>query len=129
MTCSALILLVTGMACTFLPYDLLQALGLSGARPEALVIQILGGLYFGFGMLNWMARSSRIGGIYNRPIAIANFSHFFISGIALFKALAGMEHAAAPWWGLGLVYLVFGLLFARILFLDPLSGAKDKPSE
>ena len=92
MTISAVFLLGAGMACTFLPDALPDYMGLENAAPAPWIIQVIGGLYFGFGMLNWMARSTRIGGIYNRPIAIANFSHFFISGIALLKAFSRMEH-------------------------------------
>ena len=38
-------------------------------------------------MLNWMAKGTLIGGIYNKPIAIGNFTHFTIGGLALIKII------------------------------------------
>ena len=45
-------------------------------------MQIIGSLYFALAILNWMSKGSFIGGIYNRPIAIANLTHFVIAGLA-----------------------------------------------
>jgi hypothetical protein len=68
-------------------------------------------------MLNWMAKGSIIGGIYNRPIAIANFTHFVMGTLVLLKAL----DSALPWWlwALAGFYSIFAVLFAFLLFRHP----------
>lgn len=83
MTITAAILGATGIVLTFMPQEVASFLNL----PEATTIlfQILGALYFGFAMLNWTAKANLIGGIYSRPVAIANFTHFLIGGLALAK--------------------------------------------
>ena len=40
-----------------------------------------------FAMLNWMAKGVIIGGIYSRPIVIANLAHFLIGDLELIKAV------------------------------------------
>jgi len=85
-----------------------------------LLVQILGALYFAFGMLNWMSKASLIGGIYNRPIAVANFSHFFIAGLALIKSIISNSDLPLIFLVIGIVYLIFALLFGLILFKHPI---------
>tara|TARA_R110000850_G_scaffold18873_9_gene57913 strand:+ start:969 stop:1307 length:339 start_codon:yes stop_codon:yes gene_type:complete len=60
---------------TFFPDLILGSLNLIPNQIIVFLLQILGALYFGFGMLNWMNKGRPIGGIYNRPVAIANLSH------------------------------------------------------
>ncbi len=117
---SALVMGLTGIVLTFFPEHVAGGLALGTDRTPALLIQAMGGLYFGFGMLNWMSRASLIGGIYNRPVAIANFSHFFVSGIALIKGVTATSPLPGLVWGAALVYLAFSVLFGGILFRDPL---------
>ncbi|MBK8302789.1 MAG: hypothetical protein IPK98_05060 [Chloracidobacterium sp.] len=85
MTVSAVLMAVSGLALTFFPADLLKYTGTDPNGLLLLILQILGGLYFAFAMLNWTAKSNLIGGIYSRPVAIANFTHFLIGGLALLK--------------------------------------------
>lgn len=119
MTISALILGIAGIILTFLPAEILDFFRLENTKPLSLMLQILGALYFGFGMLNWMAKSSLIGGIYNRPIAIANFAHFTIGGLALLKTVFSNPGLSWIFWGTTLVYLFFALIFGWILFHHP----------
>jgi energy-converting hydrogenase Eha subunit C len=80
MIISAAILGSTGIILTFMPQEVSQILNLTASNQ--IVFQISGALYFGFAMLNWMAKTNLMGGIYSRPIAIANFTHFLIGGLA-----------------------------------------------
>ena len=50
-------------------------------------LQLLGALSLGFAMLDWMARDMALGGIYGRPIVVANLLHFVSGALALVKAL------------------------------------------
>ena len=83
MTSSAIILALIGISLIFLPKEILDYLELSVSDTLELLMQIIGSLYFAFAMLNWMSKGSLIGGIYGRPIAIANLTHFVIAGLCL----------------------------------------------
>lgn len=116
---SALFLACTGISLTFLPKEIASYINSDVSNPLLILFQVLGALYFAFAMLNWMAKESVIGGIYNRPIAIANFTHFFIGGVALIKVL--LKEPTLPFVipVLAGVYTLFALLFGVILYTSP----------
>jgi ABC-type multidrug transport system permease subunit len=120
---SAIILAASGLALTFFPDELAENINLPDDASVKLLIQTIGAMYFGFAMLNWMSRRSLIGGIYNRPIAIANMTHFMMVGIALTKL---MLNKALPqsFWLVTLIYLVYALIFGWLLFTTPNLGQK-----
>lgn len=125
MTLSAIILGTGGIVLTFIPDLILSFLKIDVNRITLLMLQILGALYFGFGMLNWMTKSSLIGGIYNRPVAVANFAHFLIAAIALLKGLIPDPEAHYALWILGAIYSVFAIIFTILLFRHPLTEIKQ----
>jgi uncharacterized protein YqgV (UPF0045/DUF77 family) len=51
------------------------------------VVQVLAGLYLAFAIMNWTIKASVIGGIYHRPLALGNFTHFFIGTLVLLNYL------------------------------------------
>jgi len=120
MSASAIALGAAGIIMTFVPEAVLGYFSLEMSRMLVLLVQILGALYFAFGMLNWMSKASLIGGIYNRPIAVANFSHFFIAGLALIKSIISNSDLPLIFLVIGIVYLIFALLFGLILFKHPI---------
>jgi len=120
MSASAIALGTAGIIMTFVPEAVLGYFSLEMSRMLVLLVQILGALYFAFGMLNWMSKASLIGGIYNRPIAVANFSHFFIAGLALIKSIISNSDLPLIFLVIGIVYLIFALLFGLILFKHPI---------
>ena len=87
MTFSSLTLGVTGIILTFAPDIVMSNLHLDTSPASLLLGQVIGALYFAFSMLNWMTKESLIGGIYNRPIAVTNLTHFLIGGLAIGKKL------------------------------------------
>jgi hypothetical protein len=107
-----------GLTASFLPQELL---GWSGSQPggtAVLAIQAAGALYLGFGMLNWMARTNLIGGIYSRPVALGNFIHFAVVAVVLLKALlAGQLPAAMA--AVAVAYAAFAAWFGFVLFTHP----------
>lgn len=118
---SALVMGVAGIAGSFLPDELLRALGITPAGAMPVIVQLLAALLFAFAMVNWTARGSLIGGIYNRPVAIGNLTHFVMGALALTKAaMAGGPHrqilliAAA-------VYAVFAIAFTMVFFRSPVA--------
>ncbi|HEY3369413.1 MAG TPA: hypothetical protein VGK10_01115 [Prolixibacteraceae bacterium] len=121
MTSSAVTLGLAGVILTFMPEEILSYSGMEASKLLELMVQIVGALYFGFSMLNWMTKSGLIGGIYNRPIVIANFTHFFIVAMALIKAV--MTHSGLPFaiWIMGVLYTIFAISFGTVLFRNPTS--------
>jgi hypothetical protein len=126
MTICSIILGATGVILSFAPDLVLRNLDLDVNPTSVLLGQVLGGLYFGYSMLNWMTKESLIGGIYNRPVAIANFTHFMIAGLAIIKKLISHPELPKAIWAAGAVYLVFGLLFILILFRHPINSTTEK---
>ena len=126
MTSSSIVLGATGVILTFAPDMVLQNLNIEITQTSLLLGQVIGGLYFGFSMLNWMTKENLIGGIYNRPIAIANFTHFLIVGLAIIKKLVSDPGLPKTLWTAGIVYAVLGIVFAIILFRHPLNSTSLK---
>ena len=114
MSSSALVMAALGVAATFLPQEIIAALGGSG-RTLPLLVQVLGAAYLGFAMLNWMAKESLIGGIYSRPVSMGNFLHFAVAGIALVKAVVAGERAVAVLVCTA-IYVVFAVAFGAVVF-------------
>lgn len=126
MTSSALTLGTVGVILTFIPETTLNLLTINSNETALFMMQIVGALFFAFGMLNWMTKSSIIGGIYNRPIAVANLTHFLIAGLALSKGLFANPKLPFMIWVIGGVYFVFMILFGIILFRHPTTETKLK---
>ena len=119
MAASAVWLGLLGIGFTFFGAELAVFTGTGLSTTFTLLLQLLGALYLGFAMLNWMAQGAAIGGIYNRPAALANLAHFFIGGMALAKVLLANPGIDYAFYIMGLLYVVFALLFGWILFRSP----------
>ncbi len=118
MTASAISLAIIGLACSFLPYEILAYFGIIDSVIFPVIIQVLGALYLGFAILNWTARANLIGGIYSKPIAIGNFMHFMVGSLALFKffiAHTDLNLILIPL----VIYTIFALLFGKVSFGSP----------
>jgi hypothetical protein len=121
MAASALFLGGLGVAASFLPQEILTSIGAPSQGALPLLVQLGGALYAGFAMVNWMARSNLLGGIYNRPVAMGNFAHFFIGAAALVKGLLAGRTEPAVWIG-GVAYSVFAVCFALVAFGSPVKA-------
>lgn len=89
MSASAVFTGVLGVAASFAPHEILAAAGVDPAPVTVMLVQVLGALYLGAAMQNWMSRGNTIGGIYSRPLVVGNLVHFLVVAIVLLKALAG----------------------------------------
>ncbi|SNT27030.1 hypothetical protein SAMN05421640_3073 [Ekhidna lutea] len=115
MIASAIFLGGMGISLIFFPQEISTFLN-SG---DALILQLLGALYFGFAMINWTAKANLIGGIYGRPVSIGNFCHFGIGGLALVKPVLTDLLTEPEWIIIAIVYLFFGIAFGYIFFNHP----------
>ena len=119
MTASAVFMGLIGITLTFVPDEVLKILEQVPNATLNLSLQLTGALYFGFAIMNWMAKTVLLGGIYARPLSIGNFSHFFIAGLALLKASVNANTASPYTYTLTFFYLIFAILFGYILFKHP----------
>ena len=119
MTACSVVMGLAGILLSFIPLEIMHFLGLESSKQLLFLLQVLGALYFGFAMLNWMTKSSLIGGIYNRPVAIANFSHFLIAGLALTKGVFANPGLPLVIPIVAFVYVIFAVSFGIILFRHP----------
>jgi hypothetical protein len=115
MTTSALLLAVLGVALSFLPHEILALTGAPAAPRLVMLTQLGGAMALAWAILNWMSRGQRLGGIYNRPLALANVLHFATGSVTLLKIMtAGTVGPAevvlvvpyvvlAVWWAAALV--------------------------
>jgi len=119
MTLSAIFMAIIGILASFIPHEILTFVGLPTHQPLPQLIQVLGAMYFAFAMLNWMSKGSIIGGIYNRPTATANWTHFVIAGLALIKGILSDPDHSYVMWSLAIIYSMFAILFGIVLFKRP----------
>jgi hypothetical protein len=118
MSVSALFMAGLGVTASFLPQEIATHFGMRPDPIIVLLIQITGALYLAFAILNWMARSVLIGGIYSRPLALANFLQFVVITTIFLKALVAGFRPHELIVG-AVIYFVFAVWFGRVLFTHP----------
>jgi hypothetical protein len=118
MSISAAFLALIGVAITFLPQELLTYASAQPTQALVLLIQVLGALFLGFATLNWMNRGAHVGGIYGRPVTMANFFHFAIGAVALLKGALALDFPIDV-TVVAIAYAVFGAWFGLVLFTHP----------
>jgi hypothetical protein len=124
MMLSAIFLAAIGISLTFFPNEIADLIGINSSKTLQLILQILGALFFAFAMLNWMAKGTIIGGIYNKPVSVANLTHFVIGALALVKAVLSDHTLPYGVWILAGIYSVFAVLFAIIFSQPPVMDKK-----
>src|SRR5205814_1265148 len=110
---SAIVMGAAGILLTFLPQEAAALIGWPNG--SIVVLQTFGAIYFGFAMTNWMLKGTLIGGIYNRPVAVGNFSHFFIAAMALLK----FSPKSIALIIVTFLYCILATAFGYILFTHP----------
>jgi hypothetical protein len=121
MVISAVVLGVSGIILTFMPEEVSRFLNLT--ESISIVLQILGALLLWICYVKLDSKGNLTGGIYSKPVAIGNFSHFLIGGLALIKlALHNLNWTSI--WVCAILYLIFALLFGWVLFTNPASAKK-----
>jgi len=119
MIISAIFLAVNGFGFTFFPNEISVLLINDDNHIFILILQILGALYLGFSILNWMSKASLIGGIYNKPILIGNLLHFFTASMALIKLAFKVETNLQLIFSYTIIYSLFTLFFGYVFFTNP----------
>lgn len=126
LTISAIILFIGGGATLFAPDELAHVLDPAAKPGLAVVVQLLGSGYLGFGLVNWMSRKNRIGGIYARPLGMGNLLLFGSAALTVGKA---SEAGKLPAAGMVVCAVLAALTasFAWLVFAhDPVPAASVK---
>ncbi|GMV04504.1 MAG: hypothetical protein AMXMBFR53_07840 [Gemmatimonadota bacterium] len=109
---SALMLGSLGLVLLFAPEETSSALGWGGgvAAPSLAA----GGL-LALAVLDWTGRGALFGGVYGRPIVLANLVLALTGGLALLRTQASTTDAPAAGWIPVAVLLLHGVGFTFIL--------------
>ena len=118
MITSSIFMGLLGISPSFLPAEILNYCGLNSSVLPTLLIQVTGALYLGFALMNWMAKTLLIGGIYSKPLCIGNFLHFTVAGLALIKQLVNHSEVKMVLIA-AIAYSAFAILFGFVLFTNP----------
>jgi hypothetical protein len=119
MIISAIFLAVNGFGFTFFPNEISVLLINDDNHIFVLILQILGALYLGFSILNWMSKTNLIGGIYSKPLLIGNLLHFFTASMALIKLTFKVETNLQLIFSYTIIYSLFTLFFGYVFFTNP----------
>lgn len=113
---SAAVLLLTGLALLFAPDAVLPRLIPDYPTTALWLGQLLGTAWLGVAALNWSSRATILGGIYGRPIVLANVAIYFIGALVMLSAAARAKLPAAVWIAVALAVVLavaYGWLFWR----------------
>lgn len=120
MLATTLYLATIGIGLVFLPHEIAGPFGAGRNETFILTLQIIGSLYLGFGMMNWIAKNSLIGGIYNRPLVLGNLFHFLVSAFALIKVVG--QYTGGQFkviLTIAILYSLFAICFGYLLWKSP----------
>lgn len=121
MIASALFMLICGIALQFFPSEVLVRVGAGTSETGGVVpllLQVTGATLIGFALMNWMAKTVLIGGIYARPLAIGNFAHFLIGALAMIKYSASSAFSPALLL-VTAMYTLFAVGFGYVFMTHP----------
>jgi hypothetical protein len=117
---SAALLLLGGVALLFGADDILPRVIPGFPAGAAWIGQLLAAAWLPLGALNWLNRSAILGGIYGRPIVMANAALYFISAMVLGKIVRQPGTPVAI-VGLTVVFGVFAVIYGWLMFRGPLA--------
>lgn len=120
-TLSAVVLGISGAVLLFAADQILPAL-LPVPASAAWFGQLLGAAWLGVAALDWFARGLTIGGIYGRPVVMANLLLYFASATSLLKvSVRPLEDVVGA---AGVVAAVMAGLYGWLLYRPP-SGERQ----
>jgi hypothetical protein len=125
---SAIVLGLFGFLSSFFSQELLLHTKVTSDGAADMFIQLLAAMFIGFAILNWMNRGVIMGGIYARPLAMANFSHFLIGLITFLKVISAKPHLPGM-WVLMIIYFLFASAFGITMFFHPVAAEKKARGE
>jgi hypothetical protein len=118
---SAAVLLLGGMALLFASDVILPRLVPGFPAGGAWLGQLLGAAWIGMAALNWLSRSALLGGIYSRPVVVANAALYFIAAMVLLRLATrgGVSVALAL---VMVPVVVFAAVYGWLLYRGPVGS-------
>ena len=114
---NALWLGIAGFALLFAPDGVLPRL-VAGYPASGLWLgQLLGAAWLGLAALNWINRRLILGGVFGRPIVLANAVHYFISAMVLIRAAIHQPQASVELMAIATITLA--VAYGALLFRGP----------
>jgi hypothetical protein len=118
---SAVMLFLAGGAGLFAAPETAAWLGAADEGPTSVIVQVAASAMLGLAFMNWLSRNNRVGGVYARPLCLANLLFFASSALSVGKAVMAKQ-APGGWLALAAGFAALALAFAWLAFLhDPLS--------
>lgn len=117
---SAVFLLIGGIALLFGSDEILPRLIPSFPVTGSWIGQLLGAGWLALAALNWTSRSALLGGIYGRPLVVANLSLYFVSAMVLLKVVVRGEISAGPTLIL-VPAALFAIVYGGLLLRGPIA--------
>jgi hypothetical protein len=104
-----------GLALTFGPDEVLRSAGGSATPLDLWLVQLLGAALLGLAVLNWVQRYALVGGIYGRPLLLANLIFSTVGFFASARTWSVHGGRLVPIVSvmLGLLLLGFGRALSR----------------
>jgi hypothetical protein len=115
---SALALLLFGFLLLFAADEILPRVIPGFPVAGAWIGQLVAAGWLALAAMNWLTRSTLLGGIYGRPVVIANTALYFVSATVLLRA-AMRPGAVSTLWFPALVASLFAAAYGRLLFWGP----------
>jgi len=119
MITSAIFLAINGFGFTFFADEISVILINVENQIIILILQILGALYFGFSIINWLSKGNLIGGIYSKPLLMGNLLHFFTASMTLIKFALKVETNIQLIFSYTMIYCLFTLFFGYVFTTNP----------
>lgn len=117
LSATALLFGLPGLFLLFAPDVAMASLDGPGGAAAVLMGQLAGGMALALAANNWLARGAAIGGIYGRPLLVADLAASLTCGFALVK-VGGPGDTVVPMI-LGIAFLVLAVAFGRLMFTGP----------
>lgn len=106
------------MVLLFAPDAVLPRLIPNYPPPALWLGQLIGAAWLGVAALNWVSRSTMLGGIYGRPVVFANLVLYFISALVIIKAASRAETPSVL-LALAVPAAVLAVAYGWLLFRGP----------
>lgn len=116
---SAVFLGIFGIALSIFPAETAAYAGIDMGPVSVVSLQLLGAALLGFALLNWMSRNSIIGGIYGKPLLIANLVHFLMGSLALIKMVKDVDKHFGVMVILTVIYSLLTIGFVAAFVINP----------
>ncbi|NUO64320.1 MAG: hypothetical protein HOQ11_06785 [Gemmatimonadaceae bacterium] len=121
---SAAVLLLAGLTLLFAADAVLPAVVPGFPRSASWLGQLLAAAWLGLAAVNWLQRAALLGGIYGRPVVMANAVLYLVSGLGLLRALID---GAAPraMWVACVIALAFAIVYGALMLRGPFDRLRN----